>query len=152
MHSVSHDALFGLFLFVYWAVTPRPGFCPGTVGPLHKHLSQPHLKTSGKFDSKGSTNSSSQVRKALTPHYTYLLGSSQGCIPLIFNPLWSSPPAERGRGKSIQLSLVPLHGYQKCRGCKVANFQQLLEQYFLNSILLYCHGMLDASSTQDWQF
>lgn len=134
MHSVSHDALFGLFLFVYWAVTPRPGFCPDTVGPLHKHLSQPHLKASGKFDSKGRTNSSSQVRKALTPHYTYLLGSSQVCIPLIFNPPQSSPPAERGRGKSVQLSLVPLHGYQKCRGCRVSNFQQLLEQPFLNSI------------------
>lgn len=110
-------------------------FLPRHSGPFTQApLPAPLKKASGKSDSKGSTNSSSQVRKALTPHYTYLLGSSQLCIPLIFNPTWSSLSAEWGRGKSVQLSLVPLHGYQKCRGCKVSNFQQLLEQPFLNTI------------------
>lgn len=84
-----------------------------TVGPLHKHLSQPHLKALGSLTAKVTPTSAARVRKALTPPSTYLLGSSQVCIPLIFNPPWSSSPAEWGRGKSVQLSLVSLLGYQK---------------------------------------
>lgn len=106
-------------------------FLPRHSGPFTQApLPAPLKKASGKFDSKGSTNSSSQVRKALTPHYTYLLGSSQLCIPLIFNPTWSSPPAEWGRGKNVQLSLVPLHAIKNAEAARSQTSSSSLSSLF----------------------
>lgn len=115
-------------------------FLPRHSGPFTQApLPAPLKKASGKFDSKGSTNSSSQVRKALTPHYTYLLGSSQLCIPLIFNPTWSSPPAEWGRGKMFNCHWFPymLSKMQRLQGLKLpaAPWAAFFEYYFFFTVM-----------------
>lgn len=108
-----------------------------TVCPLHKHLFQPHLKAPGKFDSKGNTNCSSPGQKGSNTTPTLIsLDPAKSVFPLsLIHP-----------GPALQLNVAgekvfnchwfPYMAIKKpprCRGCMVSNFQQLLEQRFLNS-------------------
>lgn len=66
-----------------------------TVAPLYKHLPQPHLKASGKSDTKGNTNSNSPGQKGSNT----TLHLSPWIQPSLYSPLSLIHP-----GPALQLS------------------------------------------------